>query len=88
MTVKKKQFEPFSIFCEKLDAQSYMSMSHNFHEFIFVSSGRGIHFNQQFSTQFGKGDLFLVKPNEEHAYIIEEATEIYIVRFTRRPAYS
>jgi len=82
MIVKEKQFEPLSIFREKLDAQPSMSMSHNFHEFIFVSSGRGIHINQQFSTPFGKGDLFLVKPNEEHAYVIEQTTEVYIVRFT------
>jgi len=82
MTVKDRQFEPFSIIHEKLEAQPSMLMSHNFHEFLFISSGQGIHINQQSSTQFGKGDLFLVKPNEEHAYIIEETTEVYIIRFT------
>lgn len=82
MTIKEKQFEPFSILQEKLEVQSSMLMSHNFHEFIFIRSGQGTHINHQFSTPFQKGDFFLVKPYEEHAYIIEQETEVFLVRFT------
>lgn len=78
---KDEQSEPVSVLYNVLEPQSSNLMKHNFYELIFFCSGRGKHFNHQVSNEFLAGDLFLTKPYEEHAFIVEEQTEVYIVRF-------
>lgn len=77
-----KQFEPISVLRQIIEPQSSALMTHDFYEFIFFMSGRGTHINHHVNNEFYKGDLFLVKPNEEHAFSIGEETEVFIVRFT------
>lgn len=76
-----QKIESFQIIHETIEAQTSRLASHDFHEFIFIQSGHGIHINQHSRIPFEKGDLFLIKPKEEHAYIIEQPSEVYIVRY-------
>lgn len=79
---KDEQFEPISVIHQVIEPQSSSLMKHNFYEFILISSGKGKHFNHQLSTDFSAGELFFTQPEEEHAFEIEEETEVFIVRFT------
>ncbi|MDH5828776.1 AraC family transcriptional regulator [Sphingobacterium faecium] len=76
-----QKIEAFQIIHEIIETQTSPLTSHDFHEFIFIQSGHGIYLNQHSSLPFEKGDLFLIKPKEEHAYNIEQPTEVYIVRY-------
>lgn len=79
---KDGQFEPISVIHQLMEPQSSELMRHNYYEFIYICSGSGSHYNHQVSSKFSAGDLFLTKPDEEHAFNIEEHAEVYIVRFT------
>ncbi len=75
-------FEPITILQQKLAPQASALKRHGFYEFIFIRSGSGQHINHSVSHEFGQGDMFLVKPKEEHAFVIGEESEVFIARFS------
>jgi len=79
---KDEQFEPISVFYQILEPQTSNLMKHNFYEFVFFSSGKGTHYNHEVSIDFSAGELFFTRSDDEHAFEVEEPTEVYIVRFT------
>ncbi len=41
---------------------------HDFHEMVYIFSGRGKHVTEQGKYDIGSGDLFIIPPGHEHAY--------------------
>ena len=78
-----RQFEPISILHQTLQPHSSSVMAHDFYEFIFFKKGKGIHRNHNADNIFSVGDLFFIKPNEQHSFLLDEETEVYIVRFSQ-----
>ena len=54
----------------------------NFFEIIFIESGRGRHFINEFIVSYEEGDIFLVAPEDRHWFEIEETTEFCYFQFT------
>lgn len=84
MPLKDKQLEPIRTDRHLLDAGVFPTRYHDYHELIFIRSGDGRHINQQVSSDFTGGELFLVKRLEEHSFELNSPAEIYIARFTEQ----
>ncbi|MFS4494920.1 AraC family transcriptional regulator [Maribacter sp. 2308TA10-17] len=57
---------------------------HNFYELIVIESGNGIQVMNDVSFPYKKGDIFLLTPNDEHYFEIEEKTRFTFVKFTEQ----
>ncbi len=53
----------------------------DFHQFVFIHSGKGIYKTSNNKTDFSSGDIFLIKKDEEHCMYFREETMIYSIKF-------
>jgi len=84
MTIKDRQFENYAIQKEFLGLQTSQVFSHNFYELVYINKGIGVHHNHGLDIDFARGDLFLVRPGEQHHFIVEQNIEVYVVRFSEQ----
>ena len=73
-----------NIFTLELDAWEFPLHNHNFYELIFVENGVGIHTVNDVSLNYKKGDIFLLTPQDEHSFEIEEKSVFTFVKFTEQ----
>ncbi|OGV38399.1 MAG: hypothetical protein A2020_15185 [Lentisphaerae bacterium GWF2_45_14] len=50
--------------------------SHEFHELVLITRGRGIHFTEEERYQIRAGDMFLIWPGRPHGYAETEKLEL------------
>lgn len=55
---------------------------HNHFEIIFIVHGSGIHRLNHRSFQYKKGHLYLLGPEDEHEFIVQEKTRFIYFKFT------
>lgn len=54
----------------------------NYFEIIFIESGKGRHFINEFIVSYQEGDIFLVSPEDKHWFEIDDTTEFCYFQFT------
>lgn len=79
-----RQIEPIQVLREVLENGESITSVHQFYEFVYIGSGSGSYFNHQVKYGYQKGDLYVIKPNEEHAFHPEERTVFLLLRYTEQ----
>lgn len=74
----------FNVFELDLEFWEYPRHTHNFFELIFIVSGNGIHKLNDSSFEYNNGDVFLLTPNDEHAFVVKERTVFGYLKFTEQ----
>jgi len=54
----------------------------NYFELVYIYNGRGIHQINQNDFLYTSGDLFVISPEDEHNFIMEEKSRIICIKFT------
>ncbi|MFC6601241.1 AraC family ligand binding domain-containing protein [Ectobacillus funiculus] len=54
---------------------------HDFQEFVLITKGSCIHQFKDISMPLIPGDVFLIPPHEEHAYVVETPVSMYNCQF-------
>jgi len=60
---------------------SVLSHRHDFQEFVLITKGSCIHRFKDLAMPLIPGDVFLVPPHQEHAYVIENPVAMYNCQF-------
>lgn len=74
----------FNLFELDLDYWDYPKHGHNFFELVFIVSGSGMHQINESDIPYKKGDVFLLTPNDEHKFVVEERTVFGYLKFTEQ----
>lgn len=74
-----------SLFIKEYFANSNPLHRHNYFELIYVLEGRGIHVINENQFAYGRGDLFLLTPEDSHTFLAHELSKFCIIDFT--PAF-
>jgi AraC family L-rhamnose operon regulatory protein RhaS len=76
-----KQFEPLII--EDFEATEWLHPmhQHNHYELICIRKGWGTHIIQENPIPYQEGDIFLIGPDEAHAFEIAELTRFVFIKF-------
>ena len=78
---KENIHQSLEIFYEKVDECPLRDRQFNFFELVYVISGIGHHVVNGNKYAYGKGDLFLITPNDCHEFNLKNTCEFMIVRF-------
>jgi AraC-like DNA-binding protein len=74
----------FNVFELDLEFWEYPRHAHNFFELIFIVSGNGTHQLNDSNFNYNEGDVFLLTPNDEHAFVVKERTVFGYLKFTEQ----
>lgn len=77
--------QSLEIYYEKADYCPLRDRQFNFFEFVYVISGNGRHSINGNTVVFGKGDLFLITPDDRHQFDLDGTCEFMLIRFA--PCY-
>jgi AraC family transcriptional regulator, L-rhamnose operon regulatory protein RhaS len=77
-------FHSINVFTLELDKWEYELHKHNFYELIFIANGKGQHLVNDLCYSYGKGDVFLLTPNDAHEFNIEKKTTFIYLKFTEQ----
>jgi len=77
-----RQFKPLVIEDFNAKEWSHDPHKHNHYELIFIHHGNGVHHIQGKDIPYAGGDIFLIGPDEEHYFVIDEATRFTFIKFT------
>ncbi|RKO72111.1 AraC family transcriptional regulator [Sphingobacterium puteale] len=62
----------------------YNTHTHNFCELIMVKQGSGYHVINDTRFPYGKGDIFLLTPEDHHRFEIDDVTVLLYIKFTEQ----
>ncbi len=74
--------KPIIAYKEILCIQKGTVCINNYHEFIFITAGRGTYIRDSVRIPFTGGDMFLISKGYEFVIVIEEEAELYSIKFT------
>lgn len=77
-----KQFAPILISDFEVSEWIHPSHNHNHYELIYIKSGSGNHIINSSRIRYNGGCVFLLGPEEEHYFEIEEKTQFIFIKFT------
>ncbi|RAV11127.1 AraC family transcriptional regulator [Paenibacillus contaminans] len=60
--------------------------SHEFIEFVYVAEGSGQHFYAGTEYRIQEGDVFVIEPDVEHAYVVEDDGHLVVYNILFAPA--
>ena len=75
------QHEPFNIYCFEAETWQHPVHNHTYFEIIFILKGKGLHTINDNSFSYKQGDVFLLGPEDYHAFVIKVKTEFCYIRF-------
>ncbi|MEI3790629.1 MULTISPECIES: AraC family transcriptional regulator [unclassified Chryseobacterium] len=78
---KENIHQPLEVFYEKVNDCPLRDRQFNFFEFVYVISGTGNHTVNGNKFWYSAGDLFLITPNDCHAFDLEHTCEFIVIRF-------
>lgn len=73
--------QSLEVFYEKVNDCPLRDRQFNFFEFVYVISGTGNHTVNGNNFWYSAGDLFLITPNDCHAFDLESTCEFMVIRF-------
>ncbi len=73
-----------NIFTLALEKWEYPLHKHNFFELIFIEKGSGFQTINEVRFGYQKGAIFLLTPEDEHFFEIEETTTFTYIKFTEQ----
>ncbi|MFE2863151.1 MULTISPECIES: AraC family transcriptional regulator [Sphingobacterium] len=77
-----RQFEPVLISGFKMLEWTHPEHNHNHYEFIFIREGTGRHIVNGHSFPYKAGSIFLLGPDDQHYFEIEQLTHFVYLKFT------
>ncbi|MFT3932364.1 MAG: AraC family transcriptional regulator [Chitinophagaceae bacterium] len=77
-----RQFEPFILSDFEQDVYPLPRHNHTYYEIIYIYHGSGMHCLNNNNFSYQAGDLFLLTPEDNHYFIIEETTRFVFLKFT------
>ena len=77
-----RQFEPFILSDFELDVYPLPRHNHTYYEIIYIYHGEGRHCLNNNNFNYKSGDLFLLTPDDNHYFIIEQKTRFVFLKFT------
>ncbi len=77
-----KQFQPLVISEFEEIVWPHLPHRHNHYELIFIKQGSGIHIINENKVPYKTGNIFLIGPDEEHYFEIENLTKFVYIKFT------
>jgi len=77
-----RQFEPFILSDFELDVYPLPRHNHTYYEIIYIYHGSGQHCLNNNNFNYATGDLFLLTPEDNHYFIIEQRTRFVFLKFT------
>lgn len=84
MVMKRyKQFDKLIISDFEVDKWEHPLHNHNHYEIVFIAHGKGIHHLNKNRLVYKKGDLFMLGPEDEHFFDIQERTRFIYFKFTK-----
>lgn len=78
-----KQFDRLVVDDFETDVWEHPLHNHNHYELIFIVSGSGIHHLNKRLLPYESGFLYLLGPEDEHEFMIEERTRFIYFKFTK-----
>lgn len=79
--IKENLHEPFSIVLKTLDECPKQDHQHNFFELVYIVSGTGTQRINNNKFNYLAGHMFLITPEDTHAFDIGTTTEFFFLRF-------
>lgn len=79
--MKENLHEPFEIIYKELDECPKPTHQHNFFELVYILEGTGTQQINQHNFRYNAGHMFLLTPEDTHAFGIETRTKFVFVRF-------
>ncbi len=79
--IKENLHEPFSIVFKTLDECPKQDHQHNFFELVYIVSGTGTQRINNNNFNYFAGHMFLITPEDTHAFDISTTTEFFFLRF-------
>lgn len=80
--MKKTQFDTLVVHDFEEQTFHLPIHSHTYYEIIYITKGSGIHLLNRSKVPYGKGDLFLISPDDEHSFEIKSSTHFTFIKFT------
>jgi len=77
-------FHTLNVFSLHLDVWEYEWHTHNFYEIIFIEQGTGMHLLNGLRFAYTAGDIFLLTPEDAHAFEIQSTTIFSFIKFTEQ----
>lgn len=79
---KLKQFDTLVILDFEEKDFHLQTHGHNYYEIVYIFKGIGIHLLNNNRLPYSTGDLFVIAPDDEHYFDIEEYTRFICIKFT------
>jgi AraC family transcriptional regulator, L-rhamnose operon regulatory protein RhaS len=77
-----RQFQPVLVSAFEVSEWHHPVHSHNHYELIYIKKGTGIHHINKMKVTYKPGDIFLLGPQEEHYFDIQQSTRFIYLKFT------
>lgn len=77
-------FHTLNVFSLHLDVWEYEWHTHNFYEIIFIEQGKGLHLLNGLRFEYNTGDIFLLTPEDAHAFEIQSTTIFSFIKFSEQ----
>jgi mannose-6-phosphate isomerase-like protein (cupin superfamily) len=81
MIKRYKQFEPLIISDFEATEWQHPVHKHNHYELIYIKGGSGKHIINTVPVNYQAGDVFLLGPEEEHYFEVEQETRFVYLKF-------
>lgn len=82
MAKRYSEHRALNIFSFEAEKWEYPLHKHNFFELIFIEKGSGLHIVNGITAPYDPQSCFLMTPDDEHEFIIEETTLFSYIKFT------
>ena len=77
-----RQFEPFILTDFEVEEYPFPRHNHTYYEIIYIYHGSGRHCLNTNEFDYQPGDLFLLTPEDNHYFIVEQKTRFVFLKFT------
>jgi AraC-like DNA-binding protein len=77
-----RQFEPFILSDFEVDVYPLPRHNHTYYEIIYIYHGNGRHCLNNNNLNYQTGDLFLLTPEDNHYFVVEQKTRFVFLKFT------